>query len=196
MVSPSGEYVVDERRPYFQLPDWVVDPFGGTSAIEHEASPLLNGRYLIEGAFGFSNAGGVYFGLDQADGRQVVIKEARPFTNCWQAEDRLWDAVDLLEHEYAVLGGLCGLDSVPEPVALFQEWEHTFLVEERVSGVTLDVYWAQDEVILAPYIRRPDTIERFAPKFKRVALTLLNMLRRRPCARGLAGRSVTAQHPH
>jgi tRNA A-37 threonylcarbamoyl transferase component Bud32 len=68
------------------------------------------------------------------------------------------------------------LSFVPRVIDLFQEWEHTFLVEERVSGGSLNDYWAGEEVILAPSIRHQDRIERFLPRFKHVAEELIRMV--------------------
>ncbi|MCC6455720.1 MAG: hypothetical protein IT328_12290 [Caldilineaceae bacterium] len=176
LISPTGEYIPDQRLPYFHLPDWVDDPFGGTPAVAYEGDDLLNGRYRVEGALGFSNAGGVYYGVDTTTEKPVIIKEARPFTNCWSVGERIWDAVYLLQREYEMLRRLEELEFVPTPVELFQDWEHTFLVEERVDGITLDAYWAQEQVILAPYIRRAGRIEQFVPKYKQVAEVLIRMV--------------------
>jgi len=176
LVSPTGEYVPDQRLPYFHLPDWVRDPFTEATDMAQEGGTLLNDRYLVEGALHFSNSGGVYWGTDTATGQSIVIKEARPFTNCWSIGEQFWDAVYLLEREYGVLRRLEGLSFVPAPIDLFQSWEHTFLVEERVGGLSLDSYWAQEKVILAPYIRREGRIEQFVPKFKQVAEALIHMV--------------------
>ncbi|MFD7783584.1 hypothetical protein ACFV4Q_10900 [Streptomyces nojiriensis] len=89
------------------------------------------------------------------------MKEARRLTNCWTSGDRTVDSVDLPRHEYGVLRRLAGLEFVPRPVDLFREWEHTFLVEERVDGIAFHDFRAQDDVILAPYIRREGRVERF-----------------------------------
>lgn len=176
LVSPTGEYESDQRLPYFQLPGWVNDPFGGAPMVEHEGDACLNNRYLIEGALGFSNAGGVYYGSDRATGQSIIIKEARPSTNCWSIGERVWDAVYLLKREYDVLRCLEDLDFVPKPIDLFQDWEHTFLIEERIDGVTHTAYWAQEDMVVAPYIRREGRIERFVPKFKHIAGTLIRMV--------------------
>jgi hypothetical protein len=178
LVSPAGEYVPDRRVPYFQLPPWVDDPFAAApAAAAQEAGGHLNNRYAVKGALSFSNAGGVYFGIDTATDQSVVIKEARPHTNCWSIGNKSWDAVHLLRREYRVLRHLEGLSFVPSAVELFKEWEHTFLVEERVDGLSLDSYWAQEEVLLAPYVRRPGRIERFVPRLKHVAEALVSMVR-------------------
>jgi protein kinase-like protein len=174
LVSPEGEHVPDQRLPYFLLPPWVSDPFPGPSSPAGPGETVLNDRYRVEGALSFSNAGGVYAAHDTATGRSVVVKEARPLTNCWMVGDRSWDAVHLLEREHAVLRRLEGLDFVPAPIDLFTEWEHTFLVEERVPGHSLDTFWAREDVLLAPYVRRPGRIERFVPRFRHVAERLVS----------------------
>ncbi|MFB6848459.1 class III lanthionine synthetase LanKC [Streptomyces sp. NPDC056373] len=179
LVSPTGEYVADERLPYFHLPPWARDPFAARSdAVSQEAtdSIILNDRYLIDGALAFSNAGGVYHGTDKVTLEPVVVKEARRLTNCWTSEDRVWDAVDVLRHEYDMLRHLEGLDFVPRPVDLFRDWEHTFLVEERIEGISLHDFWARDNLILAPYIRREGRLARFVPRFRDVAERLIAMV--------------------
>jgi hypothetical protein len=176
LLSPQGEYVPDQRLPYFHLPDWASDPFGEADDVEYQGNTALNDRYLVEGALAFSNAGGVYYGTDTSTQQSVILKEARPLTNCWSVGERFWDAVYLLEREYKVLRRLQDLDCVPRPIELFQDWEHNFLVEERVDGLRFDAYWAQEDVILAPYIRRQGSIERFLPKFKSIAEALLQMI--------------------
>ncbi|MCG5213021.1 class III lanthionine synthetase LanKC N-terminal domain-containing protein [Streptosporangium soli] len=180
LVSPSGEYLPDQRLPYFHLPDWIKDPFAGpfgdVTSGDHEGDAVLKDRYLIEGALAFSNCGGIYHGTDTADGKPVIIKEARPLTNCWSTETRSWDAVDSLKREYEVLRRLECLDFIPTPIDLFQDWEHTFLVEERLDGDSFNDYWGKEDVILGPYIRRDGRIERFLPRFKHVAESLIPMV--------------------
>ncbi|MFD9616743.1 hypothetical protein ACFWB2_05535 [Streptomyces virginiae] len=184
LVSPDGAYVADERLPYFRLPPWVRDPFAEEPAEDATAHPaeepaaatLLNGRYRIEGALTFSNAGGVYHGTDDITREPVVVKEARRLTNCWTTGEHTVDSVDMLRHEYEVLRRLDGLEFVPRPVDLFQEWEHTFLVEERVEGIAFHDFWSRDDVILAPYIRREGRVERFVPRFREIAGRLIGMI--------------------
>ncbi|WP_329104834.1 class III lanthionine synthetase LanKC N-terminal domain-containing protein [Streptomyces sp. NBC_01439] len=187
LVSPDGTYVADERLPYFRLPPWVRDPFAEEPAEEpaedsaarpagEPAATLRDGRYRIEGALTFSNAGGVYHGTDRVTRTPVVVKEARRLTNCWTSGNRTVDSVDMLRHEYEVLRRLEGLEFVPRPVDLFQEWEHTFLVEERVDGIAFHDFWARDDVILAPYIRREGRVARFVPRFREVVGRLIHMV--------------------
>ncbi len=173
LVTPNGDYVADERLPYFQLPPWVEDPFGGSKSLASNDELLLDDKYLIQGVVGFTNAGGVYYGVERETERPLIIKEARPWTNCWTVHGRFWDATHLLRREFAMLQRVQNLDCVPTPIDLVRYGEHTYLVEEKVPGIPLGTYWAQEGTILAPYIRWPGRIERFTALFKKIALELI-----------------------
>lgn len=176
--SPDGADVPDERTPYFQLPPWVRDPFGGAPTVEHAGEPMLNGRYRVDAVIVFSNAGGVYRGTDTITGREVIIKEARPHSHSWESEAGSVDAVSLLDREFRVLQRLAPLGLAPEPIDFFTEWEHAFLVEGYVEGISFQQFWAHDSNILAPFIHRPERVADFVPKFRAVAAGLLDAVER------------------
>lgn len=175
ILSPENEPLVDDRAPYYQLPPWVKDPFGAEPAPQ-DATPVLNGRYSIDGVIGFSNTGGVYYGTDAQTGAEVILKEARPHTAHWTVGELSIDAVTLLEREHEVLKRLWPTGIVPEPIELFKQWEHTFLVQSRVPGITLQQFWSTERNILAPYVDRPGRIERFITPFRRVARELMAVI--------------------
>ena len=145
ITAPDGTQVPDDRRPFFSLPYWVTDPFpaepDGT-----EDRVLRDGRYTVERALHFSNTGGVYVAADAATGARVVVKEARPHSG----GDGFADSHDLLSKEHAVLEALASTGVAPRPVELFREWEHLFLVEEYVSGVSLWTFAADQNKLLVP----------------------------------------------
>ncbi|MFJ9350013.1 class III lanthionine synthetase LanKC [Streptomyces sp. NPDC101237] len=149
--TPDGEPVVDIRHPYFHLPAWVRDPFTGESAPERPAAPaepaesgadapadtgitLADGRFTVVSAMKFSNRGGIYHGIDNETGADVLIREARPGV---QIGPDGTDAVLLLRHEYDILTELADTGLFVRPVAFFTEWEHSFLVEEFIEGTHL-----------------------------------------------------------
>lgn len=147
LIGPEGKELPDERQAYPQTPDWAdavlpVTASQGPSQTEHS---LKNGRYKIEAALSFSNAGGVYRGLDRDSGNRVVIKEARPLIN---ATSDGYDAVDLLKKEFRLLNVIADAGIAPQPVDLFQEWEHWFLVEEYIDGIPLGAHSAEHNVLL------------------------------------------------
>jgi hypothetical protein len=178
MRGHDGHLRPDVRYPYFELPPGTADPFGSSIIIADDAGKgtLLRGRYAVEGALSFSNSGGVYHATDTTTGRPVVIKEARPFTNLWSVDDFIQDSVSILEHESAVLERLAPLGVAPRLLDLFQEWEHTFLVEERVGERTLDAHWARPDLLLSPYIHLSGRQEVFLDDFVAVAQRLIAMV--------------------
>ena len=138
----NGGLIIDERLPYFSLPDKVLDPFEDVTGDVGE--PLLHGRYLVKSLLGpgASSKGGVYVAEDTTNGREIVIKEARPLIN--RSRHNPYDAVACLRHEYDVLKRLENSGHTPRPVEIFSEWEHTFLVLERAAGVPLSSYRAYE----------------------------------------------------
>ncbi len=177
LIAPDGGFVDDERLPYYRLPPWVSEPFAMVAPDpEADADVRLAGRYRIDGALYYSNSGGVYEGIDDVTGTPVVIKEARPGTNCWRVGDRVRDAPYFLQREYSTLRHLRGVPGIPAAIDLFDEWEHRFLVEGRAAGITLESYFAQEDRIIAPYIHRPGRLEPFVTSFAAVALELIKLL--------------------
>lgn len=130
----EGGYIDDERTPYFRLPDGLEDPFAQPEVVEEdaaEAGTLKDGRYLVQSVLSFTNPGGVYLALDRETSRQVVIKEARPFTNI---SVRGLDAVRLLKKEHRLLERVADTGMAPQPLDFFFDWEHAYLVEEYFEG--------------------------------------------------------------
>ena len=133
ILDQDGQYVKDERTPFFNLPAGVVDPFQDAEAMDDggEDGTLKGGRYKIESVLAFSNSGGVYLATDRHSDKRVVIKEARPFTN---VSTRGLDAVQLLKKEHRILANLNGLDIAPQAIDYFFDWEHAYLVEDYLEG--------------------------------------------------------------
>ncbi|MET0935877.1 MAG: hypothetical protein ABWX83_07805, partial [Luteibacter sp.] len=129
---PDDGVEPDERQPRFHVPDWIRDPFGDETIPGTPAQTLLGaGRYRVHTALAFSAAGGVYLADDLAEGKRVVIKEARPHIGVDGG------AKDSLRKEFRLLRRLAPLGATPRPVAYFEDWEHSFLVEEYLRGDTL-----------------------------------------------------------
>ncbi|WP_033825653.1 class III lanthionine synthetase LanKC [Kitasatospora sp. MBT63] len=130
MISaPDGTPVPDVRAPYFEAPDWAVDPFPPEP--EEPDAPLA-GRYTPHTALAFGNRGGVYLATDAQTGRDVVLKEARPGVMVGRAGR--W-AADVLAKEYRLLTELADTGLFVRPVDFFHECGHAFLVEEVLDGL-------------------------------------------------------------
>ena len=178
--APEGKLIPDERLPYFKLPSWVDDPFGGSNDIQGEEDVddgILNERYKVQSSLAFSNSGGVYKALDLKTGQTVVLKEARPLTNLWSRGDgSYFDAVSVLEHEFRILNRLTHLPFVVKPLELFREWEHSFLVQEWIHGIPLARYRSRDEFHLFPIERNLDKLWNFCTRYRTIAMGLVKHL--------------------
>lgn len=134
--SPDGTLIRDTRTPYWTMPDGVTDPVtheGPPAAVSPDAPDakrLLGGRYEVESAIVFSNRGGIYRAVDTVTGADVVLREARPGVEI--GPDGI-DAVTLLHHEHDLLVELADSGFFVRPLGLFQQWEHSYLVEEWVG---------------------------------------------------------------
>lgn len=131
LISPNGQYVPDNRTPYFAPPQWVSDPFPSEEPEQQEMT-LNAGRYLVKQALAFSNSGGVYLAEDRTTGKDVVIKEARPHT---LMDGQGSDAIKLLQKEQAILELLADTGIAPRSLESFYDWENFFLAEEYVDGI-------------------------------------------------------------
>ncbi|MEC3976954.1 class III lanthionine synthetase LanKC [Amycolatopsis sp. H20-H5] len=159
--KPDGTLVPDKREPTFSTPDWVTIPnclkphLAARKSGSSEAFP-----YRVTSSLHFSNGGGVYLAERESDGRQVVLKEARPHAGL--DIDHV-DAVERLRREHAILERLAGIPGIPEVYDRFTVWEHHFLAMEYLPGVSLGSWLARNypltrqnsnEAELAAYTKR------------------------------------------
>ncbi len=172
IVSPEGVEVRDERRPWFVVPPWEKDPFCPLDSRAPLEKRLQRGRYVIESSLRFSNSGGIYLARDTTEGTTVVIKEGRPLTN---VDDYGRDAVSLLQHECRLLRLLESTGIAPRALDLFEEWEHTFLVEEYIEGQTLRQHAIVHNVTRSPLPSRSH-VEQFYATFSAVFAKLTKVV--------------------
>lgn len=134
ILSPAGTRHSDERKAYYSLPPWVRDPFAAESPPDDNGGEvwLKDRRYRVTHAIKYSSIGGIYAAEDTHSGEAVVIREARPMLS---ERDSATDAVRLLQKEGRILSSLQETGLAPRFVDLFQEWEHTFLVQEKLQDV-------------------------------------------------------------
>ena len=130
--GPDGTLVPDQRKPNFWVPEWVELP---AFLVPHLAA--RNGGdpeqfpYQVLKSLHFSNGGGVYLAKRKSDGKEVVLKEARPHAGLDRENA---DAVSRLDHEYQTLTRLAGVPGVPEVYDRFTVWEHEFVAMEFMPG--------------------------------------------------------------
>ncbi|KFE64037.1 class III lanthionine synthetase LanKC [Hyalangium minutum] len=173
----DGSCVSDQRQPFFFLPNGVADPFPDDPEPE-PSEVVLKGRYRITGVLAQSSKGGVYLAVDLETGAELVVKEGRRFINRTAASPH--DAVACLANEYRVLKILEDTGLTPRPYDFFEEWEHSFIVMERIQGKrSLISYRASSDSPLA-LISNPswqDVID-YCTRFVDIARNLTDALRK------------------
>lgn len=172
--SPNGQLIPDQRTPFFQLPSWIEDPYVSPSEAAADTAVILGERYEVNQSINFSNAGGIYRGLDQQTGETVLIKEARPYIGETQREDTA--ATKLLQKEFLLLERLQHTGYTPRPLAFVQEWEHFFLIEEYIEAINLSAYRGLPDVALIMQKLSSDNIEQFCNRFLQIGRNLITGL--------------------
>lgn len=164
--GPDGEWVDDDRQPYFRIPSWVEDPLSDKPLPKPPGSDgvLLHDRYRVQGALKFNAVGGIYAAVDTTTDERVVLREARARLG---VDESGLDSFALLEKEARILAKLADTGLAPRLVETFREWEHLFLVQERLDaeslwGYSMNFYF-DDELTPAESFRRlRDTIHKIA----------------------------------
>jgi Serine/threonine protein kinase len=144
----DGSWFTDVRGPTFRLPPGMSDPLlppvapvaapSGTPAasIEPPKAVVLKDRYVVQGALKFNATGGIYRGIDNTTGREIIIREVRGKLGPLEKES-LDDPAFILRREARILETLSPTGLVPEYIDLFQEWDHWFLVVEKLDAISL-----------------------------------------------------------
>lgn len=176
LSAPDGSAYKEVRLPYYRLPPWVSEPFPAEPSAGAAGDGPIGGRYRVQKALAFSNGGGIYMGRDTVLERDVVLKEARPYTAQFRLGDEDIDAFRLLEHEHAVLRKLDGVPGVVRLLDFFTEWEHRFLVEEHFDGIPLRRYRARNDVNLLPFDGDPARAENYCGKIARIFAALIDTI--------------------
>lgn len=155
--TPAGDYIPDHRKPSYHIPEFIREPkaiqdMSQKEEMEQkkESTHSKIDTYDLQSALHFSNGGGVYLAYHKSFKEYVVLKEGRPEAGL---DGQKRDAISRLRHEAAILKRLNGLDSTVEYIDFFQEWEHYFLVEEYVSGSSLNSVMATSY----PFSRKSST---------------------------------------
>jgi tRNA A-37 threonylcarbamoyl transferase component Bud32 len=130
LERPDGTLVPEENR---RLPEWVGIPEFLKPNLD---PPPLDAPspYRVESVLRVTNAGGVYLATRRADGRQVVLKEARPHTGLDQDGT---DAVTRLEREARTLTALAGVPGIPELHERFSVRGNEYMAMSAMPGVPI-----------------------------------------------------------
>ncbi|GAA4636997.1 hypothetical protein GCM10023196_089070 [Actinoallomurus vinaceus] len=145
--GPDGEAFEGIAGLRYEQPAWAVDPFTGRRANEEAAltEPMVLGHHyrVVTGIFE-SARGNVYRAIDQRDGTNVVIKQARALVD--ETED-LGDIRVRLRNERRVLQALKDRPGIPRFLDHFRHGQDEFLVTSDVGPFNL----AEDVARDGPY---------------------------------------------
>jgi serine/threonine protein kinase len=173
LTDPNGCVTPDQRFAYPVIPAWEtpVLPVERSDGKSSSTLSLMDGRYTVETAIAFSSAGGVYYARDNRTGRKVVVKEARPHINTTNE----YDAIELLKKEHRLLTVVADTRIAPQPLDLFQEWEHWFLVEECIDGTVMGRHAAANNMLLRTRPTQRDYDE-WCAMFSRLCAELIRIV--------------------
>jgi tRNA A-37 threonylcarbamoyl transferase component Bud32 len=179
MTGPDGDEIDDERLPEFRLPAGLSDPFRQPVTQASSGAVTLHG-YTFEAVLRHGNGGGAYRFHSELD-EPLFVKEARAH-NGYDSDGT--DAKARLNAEYLALRAIHGREPglCPRPVELFQHWEHSYLVTERVPGISL-YHWM---VTNNPALQTEQTASAFT-EYHRRGLALLDELDTQLCRLHEAG---------
>lgn len=151
IVGPSGERWLDTRRPGLRLPPWITDEIDPHDVVKPDGtgSPTVGG-YQVTRVLQAGGLGGIYHAKRLSDGVDVILKEARRRAG-YGPDGR--DAQDRLQQEEKTLRDLADTGVSPQPIEIFQHWEHLFLAQEQVPGEQLIHFIAKNN----PLIRNEST---------------------------------------
>lgn len=132
----SGVRIKDIRGPQFVVPEGLKIPvFLKVWLEKSESVGNQDLPFIVDSAIRFSNSGGVYRAHLKKNNKEIILREARPFTGLdfsgtysserLQSEKR---ALELLEE----------VEGVPLLFWDGKVWEHEYLGVERMNGVPLN----------------------------------------------------------
>jgi serine/threonine protein kinase len=182
ILNENFEYVEDQRLARFYLPSFIEDrhPSPVTLAAK-TTTPKTNSKpparlfgefFEIKQVIKYANTGGVYLGRDIRDDSSVIVKEARPHIDYGTEES---NAMLQLRTEFDVLERIASFGMAPRPLALFNVWEHLFLVQEMITGENLQSFIASQSKIIVPDSNANQMQDWFV-KANKIAIDLLSLV--------------------
>ena len=138
MLSTTGELIADRRKPYFEMPDGIRNPFQieGLTKKRVFTGPIGK-RYQVHNAIDQKPKGGVYLAEDTQRGVFCVIKEGRCHT---LVDDEGRDSIYRIKHEFEILNKIGKCQWVPKVYDFFCQEQNAFLVMEYISSKSLGHY--------------------------------------------------------
>lgn len=173
IYTPEGNLIVDDRDPYYKLPDFIKEPsfiqkIENEYIIDDEELSNLN-KYEIIDVIHFSNGGGVYLAKSINNNGKCIIKEGRLSAGL---DGENIDAFTRISREFKYLSKLFDVKGVVEPIEFFKEWENNYLVEKYIDGYVLDD-WIR---LNFPFIADSTTRNSYANRIINILNKLLDII--------------------
>ncbi|HAP5615550.1 TPA: protein kinase/lanthionine synthetase C family protein [Enterococcus faecalis] len=173
IYTPEGNLIVDDRDPYYKLPDFIKEPsfiqkIENEYIIDDEELSNLN-KYEIIDVIHFSNGGGVYLAKSINNHSKCIIKEGRLSAGL---DGENIDAFTRISREFKYLSKLFDVKGVVEPIEFFKEWENNYLVEKYIDGYVLDD-WIR---LNFPFIADSTTRNSYANRIINILNKLLDII--------------------
>ncbi|WP_207694277.1 hypothetical protein DOK67_0002379 [Enterococcus sp. DIV0212c] len=135
MLKTSYGEVIDQREAVFHLPEGIEVPNFLKSWLYDSDGETADMPFTIKSAIQFSNCGGIYQAILADSEKEIILKEARPYTGI---DHYSTYATDRLAAEKKALKLLNSLSGVPDYCWYGTVWEHQYLAMEKVEGVVLN----------------------------------------------------------
>lgn len=143
LIEYNGISYIDKPRPYFYLPDFINNPIEQNENISKSNNLLL--KYKIDEVLKFSPIGGVYKGIQKDTNLKCAIKEFYPHTAI--VNEKI-DSLYLYSKEVSNLKKLKEFKFIPNVIEHFKDWQNYYIVEEYISGESLENYVSKNNSII------------------------------------------------
>lgn len=143
VINYSGYEYVDTATGYYNVPDFIKDPFYSEDEISTSDYLLVN--YDITDGIKFSPVGGVYKAIHKESQNIFIVKEFYPHTAIMNENS---DSFKLFTSEVSNLKKLSNFSFLPKYIEDFKDWDNYYLVEEYIHGLNLEEYSAENNTLV------------------------------------------------
>lgn len=172
MYDSEGNKYLDIEGPFYTPRRFIEDPFPIAKDVDNAQESKIAEDYSIHKALQMNNGGGIYKGERRKDRVAVVIKEARPYIGINQE----YTSIFFRKREKDNLLKLKNCQYVPQVIEYFKEWEHEFLVEEYIEGITLQEFISNYSLVTLSS-NDQHNIEEYSSQIEKVVLNLIKALK-------------------
>lgn len=171
LYDNRGNKYLDIEGPFYTERDFVRNPFSEEYEYNENEKGKLGIDIHIEKALQMNNGGGIYKGYLAKNDLSVVIKEARPYIGL----NETLTSIFFRRNEYKNLLKLKGCEYVPNIIDYFKEWEHEFLIEEYITGKSLQDFIYDNTLVTLNHTNKEE-IQTRSLKIKKIVVSMVKAL--------------------